>query len=157
MSSSRKNDYGMTTPAYFFMDDFNGERNIKDVDTQTSAHMVDLNPFFTFDDENAKVTFAITDYPEGIAKAGIELNEFGYLTINSSVQKFDIIVSATQKGKIQFVRIPFDVVTGINSTAENDNTIDSYYTIDGKKVDNPQRGIYIVRMKNGTTHKVTFK
>lgn len=157
MSSSRKNDYGMTTPAYFFMDDFNGERNIKVVDTQSSSQAIDLNPFFTFDDENAKVTYAITDYPEGIAKAEIELNEFGYLTVDSSVKKFDIIISATQKGKIQFVKIPFDVMTGINSTVEKDSTIDSYYTIDGKKVDNPQRGIYIVRMKNGTTHKVTFK
>ena len=32
-----------------------------------------------------------------------------------------------------------------------------WYTIDGKRVDNPEKGINIIRMKNGTTKKVVVK
>jgi hypothetical protein len=32
-----------------------------------------------------------------------------------------------------------------------------WYTIDGKRVDKPKKGINIIRMKNGTTKKIVVK
>lgn len=78
MASSRANDWGMTTPAYFAMDDFNGTPD---------------------------ATAAVSNTP----------------------------------------------------AAKADATETARYTLDGKRISTPQRGINIVRMSDGTTKKVLNK
>ncbi len=47
--------------------------------------------------------------------------------------------------------------TGIsNITTEGENGKTTYYTLDGKKVDTPQKGIYIIKQEDGTTRKVIY-
>ncbi|MCD8290392.1 MAG: hypothetical protein LUC91_02695 [Prevotella sp.] len=49
--------------------------------------------------------------------------------------------------------------TGINaiSTDMQDKTVSSYYTIDGKQINAPTKGINIVRYSDGTTKKIMVK
>lgn len=48
-------------------------------------------------------------------------------------------------------------VTGIHSYTKDDVSPINTYTLDGKRVQNPQRGISIIRMSDGTTKKVIKK
>lgn len=47
--------------------------------------------------------------------------------------------------------------TGINDITENDKKISAYYTLDGKEIKEPQKGINIVKYANGKTTKVVVK
>ncbi len=44
--------------------------------------------------------------------------------------------------------------SGIDSVSTDDADVTGYYTIDGKAVDVPQRGINIIRYSDGTTRKI---
>lgn len=83
MESSRNNDWGMTTPGYFCMDDFNGKYN---------------------------------GTPSGIE--------------NISCPRTPQQGAATEIAR---------------------------YTLDGRRIHAPQRGIYIIRMSDGSTRKVVVK
>jgi len=51
-----------------------------------------------------------------------------------------------------------DFAAGINDiTTDNNLEIKECYTIDGRKLAEPQRGINIVRFSNGETKKVYIK
>ncbi len=47
--------------------------------------------------------------------------------------------------------------TGITNVSNNMVTGERYYSLDGKRLDQPQRGLNIIRMSNGTTRKVIVK
>ncbi len=47
--------------------------------------------------------------------------------------------------------------TGITNVSNNMVTGERYYSPDGKRLDQPQRGLNIIRMSNGTTRKVIVK
>ncbi len=47
--------------------------------------------------------------------------------------------------------------TGIADITENDKKISAYYTLDGKEIKEPQKGINIVKYANGKTTKVVVK
>lgn len=47
--------------------------------------------------------------------------------------------------------------TGIEYITENDKKISAYYTLDGKEIKEPQKGINIVKYANGKTTKVVVK
>lgn len=47
--------------------------------------------------------------------------------------------------------------TGIEAIEHSPLTIEHYYTPDGVRIDNPQRGLNIVRMSDGTSRKVVVK
>ena len=48
------------------------------------------------------------------------------------------------------------IVNGINGVEENGTKLVAYFTISGKKLDKPQRGLNIVRMSDGTVRKVMY-
>ena len=51
-----------------------------------------------------------------------------------------------------------DVETSIGSMQRNSlNEVEGYYDLSGRKLEAPQHGVNIVRMKNGTTMKITIK
>ncbi len=109
-SGTKKNAYGLTTPTYACIDDFGGSREISDANEVLAGisvpGTVDLSTLFTFDDDQATVAYAIADDCDA-TKATAALSD-GTLTLTgvTDMTETDVVVSATQKGKIQFVRIP---------------------------------------------------
>ena len=156
---SDKGAWGVNTPTYFCMDNFNGERVVTEATTQTAGGEVDLSQFFTFDDATATVSYAFADALDEETAQNVSLSSNGKLTIKKGFEKqFEVTVSATQRGKIQFVRIPFDIPTGINSLDSNDDAnVSARYNINGQKVNARQRGINIIRTNDGKTVKVGIK
>ena len=118
MYSTQSNEFGMTTPLYFCMDNFNGERNIAAGEAQTFSlgdSSLSLDKFFTPDDADATVTYHIEDaYNETVLDASLA---DGMLLINGKENgTTDLVVSALQKGKKQFVRIPVTIDSNIGIT-----------------------------------------
>ena len=48
-------------------------------------------------------------------------------------------------------------VTGIEGVKTSSTAIEEYYTLDGKRLKAPQKGVNIIRMSDGTTKKVIIK
>lgn len=115
LNSTKNNAYGMTTPSYFCMDNFNGVRNLTDVAEQTvglEAVSINMAQFFTLNDAAATVVYQIEDaFDTDIAEIAVDENT---LTITGKKDgNLALVVSATQKGKKQFVRLPVTVDSSI--------------------------------------------
>ncbi len=154
---SDKGGFGVNTPTYFCMDNFNGERIITEANTQVAGGEIDLKQFFQFDDASATVSYAFADALSEELAQNVSLSTDGKLSIKKDFyEKFDVTVSATQKGKIQFVKIPFDIVNGINAVdGENaDSNVAARYNIGGQKINARQRGVNIIQTTTGKTLKV---
>ena len=110
---TKRNAYGLTTPTYACLDDFGGNREISDAKKAlagiTIPATVDLQALFNLDNDNSTVTYAIVDNCDA-AKATMAIAD-GILTISGLTDKTETsaVVSATQKGKIQFVNIPVEI------------------------------------------------
>ena len=156
LSGSDSGQYGLNTPAYFCLDNFNGNRVVSEAAMQAAGGEIDLSKLFTFDDANATVSYAFADALGEELKQNVTLSSDGRLTVKDGFyKKFDVTVSATQKGKAQFLKIPFDIVNGINKLyGEDDANVSARYNISGQKLNNCQRGINIIRTKDGKTVKV---
>lgn len=156
---TKKNSYGLTTPTYFCLDNFNGERNEVTAPVQTAeggSLTADVDDFTTLDEGAATKTYEIADeLPDGITAT---VDADGTLNVTGSVEgTFDIVVKVTQKGKTEYIRVPVTIATGIRLIGINVQDVEGYYTIDGKRLETPQRGINIVRMKNGETKKLIVR
>ena len=57
---------------------------------------------------------------------------------------------------INFIEGDGESITGLHNVVTSEEG-DTYYTLDGVKVQTPSKGIYIKRSANGTTKKVSFK
>ena len=156
LDGSDSGQWGLNTPAYFCLDNFNGNRVVGEAAMQAAGGEIELGKFFTFDDANATVSYAFADALGEELKQNVTLSSDGKLTVKDGFyKKFDVTVSATQKGKTQFLKIPFDIVNGINKLyGEDDANVSARYNISGQKLDNRQRGINIIRTKDGKTVKV---
>ena len=156
LDGSDSGQWGLNTPAYFCLDNFNGNRVVGEAAMQAAGGEIDLSKLFTFDDANATASYAFADALGEELKQNVTLSSDGKLTVKDGFyKKFDVTVSATQKGKTQFLKIPFDIVNGINKLyGEDDANVSARYNISGQKLDNRQRGINIIRTKDGKTVKV---
>lgn len=156
LSGSDSGQYGLNTPAYFCIDNFNGNRVVGEAAMQAAGGEIGLSKFFTFDDAEATVSYAFADALDEELKQNVTLSSDGRLTVKDGFyKKFDVTVSATQKGKAQFLKIPFDIVNGINKLyGEDDANVSARYNISGQKLNNRQRSINIIRTKCGKTVKV---
>ena len=156
LDGSDSGQWGLNTPAYFCLDNFNGNRVVGEAAMQAAGGEIELGKFFTFDDANATVSYAFADALGKELKQNVTLSSDGKLTVKDGFyKKFDVTVSATQKGKVQFLKIPFDIVNGINKLyGEDDANVSARYNISGQKLENHQRGINIIRTKDGKTIKV---
>ncbi len=156
IDGSDKNEYGLKTPAYFCLDNFNGERVITEAATQQKGGEIDLADFFTLDDSEATVAYAFADDLADDLKDKLSLTLDGKLMVsNDAPAKFSVVISATQKGRKQFVRIPFDIASGIDGVdAEGEEAVAARYTLDGKLISKPVKGVNIVRTKDGKVVKV---
>lgn len=122
-SGSQNNSYGLVTPTYFAMDDFNGEREITDKPTLTSTvgtKTYALADYFTLDADGSTVTYAV-ETETASDGVNVSVDENGQLVVEgiTNLSTASVIISATQKGKIQFVRLPISIdnTSGINDVA----------------------------------------
>ena len=155
LSGSDTGSFGLNTSAYFCMDDFNGERVIAEAPVQVAGDEIDLSEFFTFDDASATVSYAFADALSEELAQNVTLSADGRLTVKKGYyNSFNVVVSATQKGKIQFLNIPFDIVDGINGVEDSSSNVAGRYNISGQKLNARQKGVNIIRTTNGKTVKV---
>ena len=157
LDGSDSGQWGLNTPAYFCLDNFNGHRVIGEAPVQNCDGTIDIAPLFSFDADEATVTYAITDVPEAADGTEIELTADGKLTVSGLSGELTVVVSATQKGRIQYLRIPVDYVNAIDSVRADDSAEAEIYDLGGRRVDTRRDGISIVRMKDGTIRKVVRK
>ena len=157
---TRKNNWGLTTATYFCLDKLGETRPETtaslEINDGTSASIADK---FTLG-ETGTVTYAIVDaLPEELE--GIVSLDGDVLTVDTNdAEDFEIVVSATQRGKTQYVRLSVSksITSGIYEFNADDENIEGRYTLDGKKIiDKNHRGIEIVRMKDGSARKVVVK
>ena len=157
---SRKNSWGLTTATYFCLDNLGDQRPettaTLEINDGTTASIADA---FTLG-ETGTVTYAIAD-PLPDELAGIVSLDGDILTVDTNdAMDFEIVISATQRGKTQYVRysVSKSMTTGIIEFNADDENIEARYTLDGKKInDKNHRGIEVVRMKDGTMRKVVVK
>ena len=63
-----------------------------------------------------------------------------------------------QKGKIQFLSVPYDMPTSISGAdGFNGHSASARYNVAGQQLGESQKGINILRYKNGTARKVLQK
>ncbi|MDD6209866.1 MAG: BNR-repeat neuraminidase N-terminal domain-containing protein [Bacteroidales bacterium] len=120
LSGSRSDDYGMTTPAYFCMDNFNGVITENKADTVEanleSAVAVQLNLLTSFDVADGTIRYAIEEEADHtIANARIDQNELR--VSGSGLGETSLLISAVQRGRKEFIRVPVNVkdYSGIDS------------------------------------------
>ena len=124
MEGTKKNNYGLTTPTYFAFDNFNGVRNEKaGAAVAAQGQTIDISSNFTPDGSKATMKYAIVELVPSTVKAKVSIDEAtGELSIKGETsEEFEIVVSMTQAGKTQYVRIPVTFATGINVLAEGSN------------------------------------
>lgn len=108
LSSTKNNTYGMTTPSYVCIDNVGAPRDITRTPTQilavndeTPSAVVDLARFFSFDAEEATVTYTLEGTSEYAAIEG------SMLTVTApSDAEFTLIIEAFQRGKREYVEMP---------------------------------------------------
>ncbi|MBF1500461.1 MAG: DUF4465 domain-containing protein, partial [Prevotella pallens] len=124
MEGTKKNNYGLLTPAYFAFDNFNGTRNEK-MGTAIAAQNqpVDVSANFTPDGSNATIKYAVVELVPSTTKAQVTIDEAtGKLTIKGETnESFSVVVSMTQAGKTQYVNIPVTYTSGISTLAEDNS------------------------------------
>ena len=111
VTGTKSNSWGLSTPTYFCMDDFNGIRpeTLADMLTLTQDDSVlNLDDYFSFDDDQASVAYRLADeYDASVLSAQVAGN---WLTLSgNTIGTTDLVVSATQKGKTQYQRLPVNV------------------------------------------------
>lgn len=80
-----------------------------------------------------------------------------YLTTVLYVPQGCVDVYKTYKGWKKFSKIEEFDVSGLYNVFDNSNQIEKVYTIKGTATEAANRGIYLIRMKNGNTKKVVVK
>ena len=104
------------------------------------TYEVDGEVYKTFD-----VEYGATITPETEpTKEGYTFS--GWSEIPETMPAHDVTVTGT-----------FTQETGIEQIMSDENGKAMIYTIDGKRVDNPKKGMNVIRMKDGTTRKVVVK
>ncbi len=164
VTGSDTGKYGLNTPAYFCMDNFNGHRVITEVPAQIIDidgfdATINLAQFFTFDNDGSSIAYTIdevlTDGEFNLSVSGSDL------VINGKASgDFTVIVKAVQKGKIQFISVPVTFTTSLEGVeADEFQNVKYRYTIDGKRINTNSRkqGINIIRDNNGEVKKVVVK
>lgn len=130
LESTKKNSYGMTTPAYFCLDDVNSGPNIADKTLPALAlgkTSIPLAQFFTFDNDLASTVYSMES---GCDNSRIEVAiSDDRLEIDGKEDKTSasVLVKAIRKGQIQFARIALNVdQAGAGVAGENVRQVTIY-------------------------------
>ena len=111
LAGSKSNSWGLTTPTYFCMDDFNGLRPETEVDETAvpqEEYTLSIAPYFSFDSAMGSIDYRIIEgCDEDILSASLVDD---HLLLNGiSDGNTDLLLSPTQKGKMELVRLPVRV------------------------------------------------
>ena len=118
-----------------------GKLTVNEPDSFTLAYIVDGELYRSF---IVKYKEAITPLEEP-TKEGYTFS--GWSEIPETMPAHDVTVTGT---------FTLDS-TGINQIMRDENGNTMIFTIDGRRVDKPQKNLNIIRMKDGTTRKVMMK
>ena len=115
--------------------------NIMETDTKYNlTYMVDGEIYKNYE---IQATEVVTPEPDPY-REGYEFS--GWSAIPSVMPAHDVVVTGS-----------FTPSTGINATYMDENTIGFYYSINGQRINTPQRGVNIIKMKDGSTKKIMVK
>lgn len=112
MTSTKQNNYGMTTPAYVCIDNLGADRPVKDADAiilkvneEEPQADFSLAPYFSFDDTDAAVSYALE-----CDHSGVVLTDDAKVSVAADPgEQLTILAHASQRGKHEYVRIPVSV------------------------------------------------
>lgn len=115
--------------------------NIMETDTKYNlTYMVDGEVYKNYE---IQATEVITPEPDPY-REGYDFS--GWSAIPSVMPAHDVVVTGS-----------FTPSNGINTTSLDESTVECYYTIDGQRINTPQRGVNIIKMKDGSTKKIMVK
>lgn len=115
--------------------------NIMETDTKYSlTYMLDGEVYKNYE---IQATEVITPEPDPY-REGYEFS--GWSAIPSVMPAHDVVVTGS-----------FTPSTGINTTSLDESTVECYYSIDGQRINTPQRGVNIIKMKDGSIKKIMVK
>ena len=177
LDGSDKGSYGLNTPSYFAMDDFNCERDMTVLTSHVTpgSSTVQLSDLFTLADDGSTVTYGMEAVaeashiapraPKANAEMTLTLDDDGTLNISDAERndQKEVIVWATQQGRTQYAQLTVmaDVVSGVDSVTASSQVLDvTYYNLTGVRGDKPFDGVNVVvtRYTDGTqrTTKVVY-
>jgi hypothetical protein len=126
---------------YKAVEPWSGFKNIlKIMPMYTLTYMIDDDIYKSYQVEEG-ATITPETYP---TKEGYTFS--GWSEIPATMPAHDVTVTGT-----------FTQETGIDQIMDSENGKATIFTIDGKCVDNPKKGVNVIRMKDGTTRKVVVK
>ncbi len=113
MNSTKSNDYGISTPTYFCIDNIGGARpqqEAEPIEIVSYETALDLGEYFSFDDEEASISYFIADaYDESLATLAIDGASLHVTAVADG--ELPVVVTAVQKGHRQYVCLPLVIKT----------------------------------------------
>lgn len=117
--SNKRNQYGITVPAYICLDNLGDKYHVEEIRTHKlilGNNHIKLKEFTSFNEADAKITYEIQEYPDpDIAK--VSISQDGVMSIDvlkDFQQDADVILKISQKGKTVYQRHPISLVRGTN-------------------------------------------
>ena len=144
---------------------FYGCSNLKIIRISSSVKTIQLSAFFGCNNISDVYCYGITPPNHG----GYYKRDVSHMFMSSSFKAATLHVpeSAIDAYKDETYAYPWcdfgsivlltDEDTGISATSIKSNINEQYFTIDGKRINNPQKGMNIVKMPNGQTKKIIVK
>ena len=154
LSSSDTGSYGINTPAYFFLDDFNDQspfvvNPIADIvvdDTETNTVMDVSSVFSDPDDEDAQIALSVSSNSnEGVLSTAIDGNELT-LSYTQTTGQADIVIEALSNGQ--------SISDNFSVTVEPQTGTDELYLIQCRVYPNPTRGLLRINMGQNVTGRM---
>ena len=137
-------------------DFFSGQTNLTQISIGSSVSLIGSKAFY-----NCSSLFTIYSYnpipPSGADNASFTNNQ--YLNAVVYVPKGSLAAYQAEDGWKNFWNIyEMDTSTGVDNIQTPDNVVEiARYSIDGKRLSAPQKGINIVEMSDGSRQKVLVK
>lgn len=133
LDGSKKNSIGLTTPAYFCVDNVGEGCPWQDADEQTVTIVdngdgtLDLNAIFALDPAQGSVTYSV-ESPENIAV--LDAENAGMVKVDGStggyaVEPFMLMAKATQQGRSTYMRIPVKLTYQGNGSGVDELTAET--------------------------------
>lgn len=111
INSTKQNAYGVTTPTYVCLDNLGAFRPVSDaapvvikLNEETPSDSFDLTPYFSFDETEATVSYAIE-----CEDPGVTLSDAIVTVTGIPGTELSLVAHAASHGKHEYVRIPVSI------------------------------------------------
>ena len=129
MDGSKTNSFGLTTPAYFCVDDFNGNRpevKTEEIRIPKGQSSVSLQNYFSFIASEGTIAYQIVDkFDPVVLNATLNAGRLNLIGLKEGTA--DIVVKATQKGKSEYLRLPVTVDPSVDAEEVQEESPVVYY------------------------------